>query len=54
MIRVVDTAAELFSRIEAHKPGWLNDANARTDTLAAGRGDPKSAERLESSQASLH
>jgi thiol-disulfide isomerase/thioredoxin len=40
MIRV-STTAELFSKIELHKPGWLNDARARTDALAAGAGDPK-------------
>ncbi len=41
MIRVSTTAAELFAKIEDHKPGWLNDAKARTDALATGRGDPK-------------
>ena len=48
MIRVSTTAAELFAKIEDHKPGWLNDAKAAYRiALAAGRGRSETAEHLE-------
>ena len=41
MIRVSTTAAALLAAIEAHRPGWLARAEARTEILAAGGADPE-------------
>ena len=41
MIRVFTTAAALLAAIEAHRPGWLARAEARTEILAAGGADPE-------------
>ena len=41
MIRVSTTAAALLAAIEAHRPGWVARAEARTEALAAGAVDPE-------------
>ena len=42
MIRVSTTAAALLAAIEAHRPGWVARAEARTEALAAGESIPSS------------
>ena len=41
MIRVSTTTAALLAAIEAHRPGWLSRAEARTEALAAAAVDPE-------------
>jgi hypothetical protein len=41
MIRVATAAAALLAAIEAHRPGWLERAEARTEALASGEADPE-------------